>query len=93
MNFHFLLDEFRRRNSRDRREKFGSLSLSLTLTCRIRKIEWEEWDIFPKAFHLSLSEWITSRHVSATGPGPFCPKTIYFVPVQVQFILNELYLI
>ena len=38
----------------------------------------------------ALDMWLTSRHVSLLAWVPFCPEIIYFVPVQVQYILNEL---
>ena len=55
----------------------------------------EKWDLFPLCPFCSnlifkLREWPKSCHMSTLARVCFCPKTIYFVSVQVQIIFYDI---
>ena len=86
-----------RRISTDRtswiEERSLALSHFLSLTFRTNLILGDislKSDFFSPFYTLDV--WLMLRHVFHLARVPFCPETIYFVLVQVQIILYELYL-
>ena len=93
MNFSFCLDEFRpTKPEKSLKKTFDFLFFPLSLSLRLKKNQ-QMRDISLKISLVSFytsNTWLKSHHVSLLFRFVFCPKTFYFILVQVQIILYKL---